>query len=67
MTRRFRRVLLATLAAAAPQAAIAQPAFPTPAVDGSVESLRADIQKNLAREVKFRVAARNKAAALEPC
>jgi trigger factor len=33
--------------------------------DGSVESLRADIQKNLAREVKFRVAARNKAAALD--
>jgi trigger factor len=34
-------------------------------VDGSVESLRADIQKNLAREVKFRVAARNKGAALD--
>lgn len=33
--------------------------------DGSVESLRADIQKNLAREVKFRVAARNKASALD--
>jgi len=33
--------------------------------DGSVESLRADIQKNLAREVKFRVAARNKGAALD--
>jgi trigger factor len=33
--------------------------------DGSVEALRADIQKNLAREVKFRVAARNKAAALD--
>jgi trigger factor len=33
--------------------------------DGSVESLRADIQKNLAREVSFRVAARNKAAALD--
>ncbi len=33
--------------------------------DGSVEALRADIEKNLAREVKFRVAARNKAAALD--
>ena len=33
--------------------------------DGSLETLRADIQKNLAREVKFRVAAKNKAAALE--
>ncbi len=33
--------------------------------DGSVDSLRADIQKNLAREVSFRVAARNKAAALD--
>ena len=33
--------------------------------DGTVEALRADIQKNLAREVKFRVAARNKAAALD--
>ncbi len=33
--------------------------------DGSVESLRADIQKILAREVSFRVAARNKAAALD--
>ena len=33
--------------------------------EGSVEALRADIQKNLAREVKFRVAARNKAAALD--
>ncbi|HRH18829.1 MAG TPA: trigger factor [Aquabacterium sp.] len=33
--------------------------------DGSVDALRADIQKNLAREVKFRVAARNKAAALD--
>jgi trigger factor len=34
-------------------------------VDGSVDALRADIQKNLAREVKFRVAARNKAHALD--
>ena len=33
--------------------------------DGSVDALRADIRKNLAREVKFRVAARNKAAALD--
>ncbi|MFN4264400.1 MAG: trigger factor [Aquabacterium sp.] len=33
--------------------------------DGSLATLRADIQKNLAREVKFRVAAKNKAAALE--
>ncbi|MDE2077507.1 MAG: trigger factor [Burkholderiales bacterium] len=33
--------------------------------DGSLDALRADIKKNLAREVKFRVAARNKAAALE--
>jgi trigger factor len=33
--------------------------------DGSVDALRADIQKNLAREVKFRVAARNKAHALD--
>ncbi|HIV69930.1 MAG TPA: trigger factor [Candidatus Aquabacterium excrementipullorum] len=33
--------------------------------EGSVDALRADIQKNLAREVKFRVAARNKAAALD--
>ncbi|HEX5312496.1 trigger factor [Aquabacterium sp.] len=33
--------------------------------DGSLDTLRADIKKNLAREVKFRVAARNKAAALE--
>ncbi|WP_290869394.1 trigger factor [Aquabacterium sp.] len=33
--------------------------------DGSLESLRADIKKNLEREVKFRVAARNKAAAME--
>ena len=33
--------------------------------DGSLETLRADIKKNLAREVKFRVAARNKSAALD--
>lgn len=33
--------------------------------DGSLETLRADIQKNLAREVKFRVAGKNKAAALD--
>ena len=30
--------------------------------DGTVEALRADIKKNLEREVKFRVLARNKAA-----
>jgi trigger factor len=33
--------------------------------DGSVEGLRADIRKNLEREVKFRVLARNKAAAMD--
>jgi trigger factor len=33
--------------------------------DGSVDALRADIQKNLAREVKARALARNKAAALD--
>ncbi len=33
--------------------------------DGTVEALRADIKKNLEREVKFRVLARNKAAAME--
>ena len=33
--------------------------------DGSIDALRADIKKNLEREVKFRVAARNKAAALD--
>jgi trigger factor len=33
--------------------------------DGSIDSLRADIKKNLEREVKFRVAARNKAAVME--
>lgn len=33
--------------------------------DGTVASLRADIKKNLEREVKFRVLARNKAAVME--
>ncbi len=33
--------------------------------DGSVEGLRADIRKNLDREVKFRVLARNKAAVMD--
>ncbi len=33
--------------------------------EASVEGLRADVRKNLAREVKFRVAARNKAAVME--
>ena len=33
--------------------------------DGSVEALRADIRKNLEREVKFRVLARNKQAAMD--
>jgi trigger factor len=33
--------------------------------DGSVDALRADIKRNLEREVKFRVAARNKAAVME--
>ncbi len=33
--------------------------------DGSVEALRADIRKNLEREVKFRVIARNKASAMD--
>ena len=33
--------------------------------DGSVEGLRADIKKNLEREVKFRVQARNKQAVME--
>ncbi|SEL02249.1 trigger factor [Roseateles sp. YR242] len=33
--------------------------------EGTVESLRADIKKNLEREVKFRVLARNKAAAMD--
>lgn len=35
------------------------------APDGSVEALRADIRKNLEREVKFRVIARNKAAVMD--
>jgi trigger factor len=33
--------------------------------DATVEGLRADVKKNLAREVKFRVIARNKAAVME--
>ncbi len=33
--------------------------------DGSLDALRADIKRNLEREVKFRVAARNKAAVME--
>ena len=33
--------------------------------DGTVEALRADVKRNLEREVKFRVLARNKAAAME--
>jgi len=33
--------------------------------DGTVEALRADIKKNLEREVKFRVLARNKGAVME--
>jgi len=33
--------------------------------DASVEGLRADVRKNLAREVKFRVQARNKAAVMD--
>lgn len=33
--------------------------------DGSVEGLRGDIRKNLEREVKFRVIARNKAAVMD--
>jgi len=33
--------------------------------DGTVEALRADVRKNLEREVKFRVLAKNKAAAME--
>ncbi len=33
--------------------------------EGTVEGLRADIQKNLQREVKFRVMARNKQAAMD--
>jgi len=33
--------------------------------DGSVEALRADVRKNLEREVRFRVRARNKAAVMD--
>ena len=33
--------------------------------EGTVEALREDVRKNLAREVKFRIAARNKAAVME--
>ncbi len=33
--------------------------------EGTVEALRADVKRNLEREVKFRVAARNKSAAME--
>jgi trigger factor len=33
--------------------------------EGTVEGLRADVRKNLEREVKFRVLARNKAAAMD--
>lgn len=33
--------------------------------DGGVEALRADVRKNLEREVRFRVLARNKAAAMD--
>ncbi len=33
--------------------------------DGTLEALRADVRKNLEREVKFRVLARNKAAVME--
>ena len=33
--------------------------------DGSVEVLRADVKRNLEREVKFRVAARNKASVMD--
>ena len=33
--------------------------------DGTVEALRADIKKNLEREVKFRVLARNKSSVME--
>jgi len=33
--------------------------------DGTIDALRADIRRNLEREVKFRLAARNKAAAME--
>jgi len=33
--------------------------------DGTVDAMRADVKKNLEREVKFRVLARNKAAAMD--
>ena len=33
--------------------------------DGTIEALRADIKKNLEREVKFRVLARNKSSVME--
>jgi trigger factor len=33
--------------------------------DGTVEGLRADVKKNLEREVKFRVLARNKGAVMD--
>jgi trigger factor len=33
--------------------------------DGTVDAMRADVKKNLEREIKFRVLARNKAAAME--
>ena len=33
--------------------------------EATVEGLRADVRKNLEREVKFRVLARNKAAAMD--
>jgi len=33
--------------------------------DGSIDGLRADIRRNLEREIKFRVVARNKAAVME--
>lgn len=33
--------------------------------DGSIEGLKADIRKNLEREIKFRVVARNKAAVMD--
>jgi trigger factor len=33
--------------------------------DGTIEGLRADVKRNLAREVKFRVLARNKAAVMD--
>ncbi|NRF68632.1 trigger factor [Aquincola sp. S2] len=33
--------------------------------DGTIDAMRADVKKNLEREIKFRVLARNKAAAME--